>query len=218
MKRSEALQPLSHDHHKGLQFAARLRTSLRTGDDVAGLPAEVAAFWRDHLVPHFADEEAFVLPVLRGGASLLADRMVEEHEAIEALVRTVETAHDDPPLAAFAEALVAHIRFEEREAFPAAERLADEETLARIGEQVGGSNPPPASLSLPPDEMRRLGYRVIDMIVDHIETLPERPVSNVASWSSTPSSQWKAWDITPFPLAASASTKSMRWSEWGVLP
>ena len=30
-------------------------------------------------------------------------------------------------------------------------------------------------LSLPPDEMRRLGYGLIDRIVEHLETLPERP-------------------------------------------
>jgi len=30
-------------------------------------------------------------------------------------------------------------------------------------------------LSLPPDEMRRLGYRVVDRIVDHLERLPELP-------------------------------------------
>ena len=32
-----------------------------------------------------------------------------------------------------------------------------------------------APLELPPDEMRRLGYRVIDRIVDHLETLDSQP-------------------------------------------
>jgi hypothetical protein len=30
-------------------------------------------------------------------------------------------------------------------------------------------------LSLPPEEMRRLGYRVVDRIVEHYETVGERP-------------------------------------------
>jgi len=33
----------------------------------------------------------------------------------------------------------------------------------------------PDPLSLPPDEMRRLGYRVVDRIVDHLERLGEQP-------------------------------------------
>lgn len=36
-------------------------------------------------------------------------------------------------------------------------------------------------LELGQDEMRRLGYEVIDMIVDHFETLPDKPVLNTAT-------------------------------------
>jgi hypothetical protein len=75
-------------------------------------------------VRHFAEEEALVLPVLRAGAAPLAERMSREHREIEALAQAVEDA-DAPAdaLPAFADVLAAHIRFEEREAFPAAERL-----------------------------------------------------------------------------------------------
>ena len=137
MKRDPALQPLSHDHYEGLQFAARLRQRLGSASGPAPLAREVADFWREHLVPHFASEEAFVLPILRAGAEPLADRMLREHAAIASLVEAVEAAPEAEALRAFAEALVAHIRFEEREAFPAAERLADAETLARLAAQIG---------------------------------------------------------------------------------
>ena len=138
MTRSAALEPLSHDHHEGLAFAARLRRARRDGDDPVPLVAEVAAFWRDHLVPHFADEEAFVLPVLEDGAAPLAAQMVEEHRQIRALVERVaaEAPTWGGPLGEVADALAAHIRFEEREAFPSAERLADADALARIGHQI----------------------------------------------------------------------------------
>ena len=33
------------------------------------------------------------------------------------------------------------------------------------------------TLRLEPDEMRRLGYQVIDMLVDHFTTLPDKPVT-----------------------------------------
>ena len=138
MKRSAALEPLSHDHHEGLAFVARLRRARRTGEAPAPLAAEVTAFWRDHLVPHFEEEEAFVLPVLQAGAAPLAAQMAEEHRQIRQLVEAVdaEAAAWDGPLGTVADALAAHIRFEEREAFPAAERLADAGTLARLGRQI----------------------------------------------------------------------------------
>jgi aromatic-L-amino-acid decarboxylase len=39
-------------------------------------------------------------------------------------------------------------------------------------------------LALPPEEMKKLGYRVIDMIVAHIEGLPDKPVTRRASRSA----------------------------------
>lgn len=135
MKRSDALEPLSHDHHEGLAFVARLRRAQRADEDPAPLAAEVAAFWREHLVPHFQEEEAFVLPILEDGAAPLAAQMVEEHRAIRALVETASATPDSwGGLTLFADVLAAHIRFEEREAFPAAERLASD--LDRLGEQI----------------------------------------------------------------------------------
>src|SRR5690606_7641599 len=125
MKRAEALQPLSHDHHHGLQMVARIRRGLRDGGDTAALAAAVPAFWAEHLVPHFAEEEALVVPLLREGAPALAERMLREHETLRELTEAVAEAGGATELSAFADALAAHIRFEEREAFPAAERLME---------------------------------------------------------------------------------------------
>lgn len=135
MRRSAALEPLSHDHHAGLAFVARLRRAQRDGEDPVPLAAEVAAFWREHLVPHFGEEEAFVVPVLERGATALADRLLDEHRRLRALAKRAGAAPASwDAVAAFADALAAHVRFEEREAFPAAERLASD--LARLGEQI----------------------------------------------------------------------------------
>ena len=138
MKRSHALEPLSHDHHAGLVFVSRLRAAQRAGDDPARLAAETLAFWHDHLVPHFEEEEAFVLPLLERGAPALATQLLDEHRQIRQLVEDLGSEPDTwkGPLGAVASALVAHIRFEEREAFPAAERLADAQTRAHIGAQI----------------------------------------------------------------------------------
>ncbi len=135
MTRSDALEPLSHDHHEALVFVAGLRRAHRAGDDPAPLAAEVAAFWRDHLVPHFAEEEAAVVPILQSGAPDMAARMLDEHRAIRALADAIAAATPawDGPLGRLADVLAAHVRFEEREAFPAAERLASAGQLARLG-------------------------------------------------------------------------------------
>ncbi|MDT7856517.1 hemerythrin domain-containing protein [Rubrivirga sp. S365] len=147
MNRSAALEPLSHDHHEGLAFVARLRRARRAGEDPAPLAADVGTFWRGHLVPHFEEEEAYVLPVLERGAPDLAAQMVREHRAIRALAEAAEAAPAAwDRLDAFADALAGHIRFEEREAFPAAERLASADTLARLGDDIRAAHDarPPA--------------------------------------------------------------------------
>jgi hypothetical protein len=125
VKRSPVLQPLSYEHHEGLGFAARLRKGLRAGEDAAEWAGRVGAFWEAHLVPHFAEEESLVVPLLREGAPLLADRLLAEHAALEALAGSLHAVPEAGRLGVFADALVAHIRFEEREAFPAAEHILD---------------------------------------------------------------------------------------------
>src|SRR3712207_4562230 len=46
---------------------------------------------------------------------------------------------------------------------------------------------PDRPLTLPPDELRRLGHRVVDAIVDHWERLPEEPPLR----TGTPSELWE---------------------------
>ena len=43
---------------------------------------------------------------------------------------------------------------------------------------------PDANLQLSSDDMRSLGYRIVDMLVSHFETLPDKPVSHVATRSA----------------------------------
>ena len=44
--------------------------------------------------------------------------------------------------------------------------------------------PDPDSLTLSPEEMRALGYRVVDILVEHFETLPQKPVTRKADRAS----------------------------------
>lgn len=136
MKRSAALEPLSHDHHASLQLAARIRRGLRAGADLEDLRREAVAHGRSELARHFEAEETLLVPVLRED---LTQRMLREHADLRALVDDVERADDPAPaLAAFADALAAHVRFEEREAFPAVEASAGAEVLADIERRLHG--------------------------------------------------------------------------------
>lgn len=114
MKRDPRLAGLSVEHHRALVLARRVESGSVAASDLR------THFERD-LEPHFAIEERVLLPALRsGGHAAIADRTQGEHDRLR---RAVEIANDGEPdtLRGFASLLVAHVRFEERELFPACE-------------------------------------------------------------------------------------------------
>jgi hemerythrin-like domain-containing protein len=130
MRRSAALRGLSSDHHAGLVLARRARNAAG-----AGAQAQAAA-WRDvterfrtELEPHFEVEERELLPALRSaGETALVVRTSAEHRALRAFVH----AGDPANLLPFAEALEAHIRFEETQLFEVAQQVLAPEVLAGL--------------------------------------------------------------------------------------
>ena len=138
MDRSESLQPLSHDHHYGLLAARRLTEKLADGDDGTEIAGFARRLWSEHLKHHFEQEEAHVVPALRtAGAGEHADRILREHESIREQIRRLSPdGSDRDALAQLAGELRSHARYEEREAFPALEERADDETLQTIGEHL----------------------------------------------------------------------------------
>ncbi|MEY6432171.1 methyltransferase domain-containing protein [Thioalkalicoccus limnaeus] len=116
MKRCSALRRLSVDHHRGLVIALRAR---RAQDAVAAWH-ELGQRFADELEPHFALEEAGVLPALEAaGETRLVERICDEHGAMRALI--AQGGPDD--LLTFADLLEAHIRFEEASLFAAAQQI-----------------------------------------------------------------------------------------------
>jgi hypothetical protein len=116
MKRDPRLQRLSREHHHALVLARRaVRGEL-------SLEQAHRAF-AEELAPHFAIEEQHLLPALANtGETALADRTRREHDEMRAAL-----ARGD--LAELGRLLTAHVRFEERELFPACERLIPEHLL-----------------------------------------------------------------------------------------
>lgn len=136
MKRSPALRDLSDEHHEALVLALHARRAAASGSEagVAASWAEVARSFPAALAPHFAIEERLLAPPLAAaGEPALAARLLADHEALRAAV-AAGAPHDAAALAAFGVRLAAHVRFEERELFPAAERVLPAAALAAIAQ------------------------------------------------------------------------------------
>ncbi len=74
------------------------------------------------LEPHFQNEEMNFLPRLaNGGQDALIRRTLKDHEQLRALALTAQQG-DQHALQNFGKLLAEHVRFEERELFPALEQ------------------------------------------------------------------------------------------------
>lgn len=125
MKRSPFLQPLSRDHHAALTLARACERAARAGnaDQIAAACARALREYTEHLAAHFETEERSLLPRLQDEAGqALAQRTLADHRRLQGLLDGLRQ-NDAAALARFGEGLAAHVRFEERELFPAIERL-----------------------------------------------------------------------------------------------
>jgi hypothetical protein len=143
MKRSRELKPLSSEHHQVLLVAFQLKQGLAGHGESAGAPkdlpglAGLARRLGDQLLVTHARAEEELLGMLLRPDDLA--RLRSEHTE---LFRLLERAKAAVPvdlrshLAAFADLLERHVRWEERDLFPYAEAQVDAPTLARIGGEL----------------------------------------------------------------------------------
>ena len=119
MKRSPALIHFSREHHPALVLAKRIQRAANS-ELIALQPS--SAFLAE-LEKHFAEEEAQFAPTL---ATLpqLAARFNDDHTVLRTLMHRLHKG-ELTALVEFARRLEAHVRFEERELFPALEALAN---------------------------------------------------------------------------------------------
>jgi hemerythrin-like domain-containing protein len=132
MKRANALAGLSREHHTALVLAQRI---AKGQTDMAQLPRRFA----QELEPHFQAEEQVLLPLLEAAGALdLVAQTQREHEEMRRLVAAIAQG-DASALAPFGRALAAHVRFEERELFAAAETLLHPSQLEELGQCLASS-------------------------------------------------------------------------------
>jgi hemerythrin-like domain-containing protein len=130
MKRDPRLHALSSEHHHGLVLARRVAQGRL---DAAAVRQRFDA----ELGPHFRIEEEVLLPALEdAGAAALATRTRRDHVELREHLAAAERG-EQGRLAQFAATLERHIRFEERELFPAVEALLSGEQLDRVRDGSG---------------------------------------------------------------------------------
>lgn len=130
MKRSSPLLGLSREHHEALVLARRAAGSSPTGESAPGQREHLLRRWDEQFAPHFRVEEEVLLPALAAaGEAAAAAEALAQHAHLRHLVERVHDG-DLTALPDWGEAMLAHVRFEERALFPLAERTLDLTSLA----------------------------------------------------------------------------------------
>ena len=129
MKRQAALIPLSREHHDALSYARRA-VEATPGAEADAVRQRTLAFWGECIAAHLAVEENSLLPALTAaGAGREAARAQAQHDQLRALAARLHDG-DHGALAEWGAAMREHVRYEERELFPLAQRLLDLTALA----------------------------------------------------------------------------------------
>lgn len=143
IKRSLELKPLSSEHHQALLISFQLKNGLAGHGDSAGAPKDLPGllalarrFEEAVFRPHACAEEELL------GRHLAPEdmkRLTGEHAELTRLLevgRQARSAEARKALAAFAELLERHVRWEERELFGACEKAMAAEDLAVVGTEL----------------------------------------------------------------------------------
>ncbi len=148
MQRSDALAPLSREHHVALEVALRLRRATAADGDAARVA--FLEFFKEEAREHFRAEEELLLPAF--------SRHVDDDDpdVVRVLVEHVEIRRRAQNLAVgpseladlheLGELLNAHVRHEERTLFPRIEAALDAAELEALGTALsaeGGAHHPP---------------------------------------------------------------------------
>ncbi len=137
MRRHPALTPLSHDHHHGLVVARRLRRAVSEEERLRAAETFVRFIDREG-GDHFRAEEDVLFPLVVASldeSAELVGRATRDHIRLRTSAVRLQQSPGPPDvevLRALGERLDAHIRLEERELFPLAERVVPEAELRAL--------------------------------------------------------------------------------------
>jgi hemerythrin-like domain-containing protein len=131
MRRDPRLRPLSRDHYHALVLARFIGAiCARDGMDAHAVEV-VRERFAVEITPHFRVEETLLVALEGHGVDHLVARTRKDHAT---MLRMLEDAlaKRTSCMCELGELLAEHVRFEERELYPACEQLLSDETLERI--------------------------------------------------------------------------------------
>ncbi|MFM9908483.1 MAG: hemerythrin domain-containing protein [Chitinophagaceae bacterium] len=135
MKRHEALQPLSRQHHSGLLISLLLNKGIKKNAPLGVMSNFICDCWTKELNDHFELEETVLLPALTNKPFpvILTEQLLEEHQQIRLLAENAcNHSAMEKDIIDFASLLEKHIRFEEKVFFPKVELVLSEVSLNEI--------------------------------------------------------------------------------------
>ena len=134
MQRCPELLELSREHYRALKIALEAK-KVAQGAVATPLIAAAEAVRKamvEELEPHFREEEEHLLPALAAaGCGDLVAHTLDEHRQLRESVATLAEPTSER-LLHFADLLQAHVRFEERQLFEAAQALLTAADLAGL--------------------------------------------------------------------------------------
>ena len=133
IKRSPELVTLSHEHYDGLKFCRNLKLGEKLQVEVSRMAGYIQWFWDNHLLHHFQQEENLLFRAVENEG---IPRALEEHAAIRQLVTVAIENPSYEHNNKIATLVNDHIRYEERELFPALEKQMDKATIESIGKAL----------------------------------------------------------------------------------
>jgi len=136
MKRNENLKTLSWEHHDGLVLSFRVQQGLKNESNPKDMIDYILYSWDAFLQSHFQKEEQVFEPILKKSKETVALflQMLEEHEQIRQLTNNLRNDYSDKNhIYKFADLLNKHIRFEERQLFPALVKEVSKDTMIKMG-------------------------------------------------------------------------------------
>jgi iron-sulfur cluster repair protein YtfE (RIC family) len=117
LKRHQAIQSFSKDHHFGLLLVWKIRQGLDKAVNAERISNYVLFFFREDYEKHFREEEQLLFSKLPLDDSL-RKKAEADHQSIYNLIAAIkENKNDLSLLTQLANELEKHIRFEERELF-----------------------------------------------------------------------------------------------------
>lgn len=132
--RTPQLSPLCKEHKAGLLFVDQVRKGLNTVE-LERVRNYVRWYWKNHIRPHFYQEERILLPYLPSDHALVA-KVKDDHAYIRDLVLELDHGGDVAMFRTFCDLLVAHIWFEEQQLFTYLENELSPDKLNTINKSL----------------------------------------------------------------------------------